>query len=295
MVTNSSEPSPSLDRLSALLNRFSLSAHLIAATRLPFSRTYGDAGTAGHLHVLQSGELDVHHPAGTGLPARLSLREPTLLFYPAAVAHRLEPVMSPRLACAAVEFARGADHPLVRALPRFLAQPLADIDGLGPSLDLLFAEAGRVRCGHRLLADRLLEVVLIQVVRWLLDHPEQSGLAPGLAVGFSDPQIATALVAIHDAPGKPWTLEALAREATMSRSAFAERFRELVGQTPAAYVAEWRILLAQSRLEEGDTLASIAADLGYANQSGLSRAFSARAGVSPTAWLKAQQVATQAM
>lgn len=276
-----------LDRLSGLLEHFRVAAHLIAAATLRFPRTYGDAGTAGHLHVLRAGELVVAHPEQTGLEGRITLSEPTVLLYPSAVPHRFEPVARAEVACASLEFSHGSEHPLVRALPRLVQLPIAQIDGLGPALELLFAETDHVRCGHRLLADRLLEVVLIQVLRWLLDHPGQAGIPAGLAAGFADDRIAAALVAIHEAPGETWTLEQLARRAAMSRSAFAARFHELVGQTPASYVADWRILLAQSRLRDGETVAAIASDLGYANASGLSRVFSARTGQSPREWLSA--------
>ncbi len=287
--SNSQSP-VAVDRLTGLLDHFRVAAHLVAAETLRFPRTYGDSGGQGHLHVLRGGELVVSHPPGSGLVRTLTLDEPTLLLYPGATPHRLDPVRRPELACAALDFARGTEHPLVRALPSMIVVPVDRIEGLSPALDLLFAETDQVRCGRRLLADRLLEVVLIQVLRWLLDHPEEAGIHPGLAAGFSDPRIAAALVAVHEAPGDAWTLERLARLSAMSRSAFADRFRELVGQTPAAYVSGWRILLAQSRLRDGETLAAIAPDLGYANASGLSRAFSARTGQSPRAWLTATAV-----
>ena len=174
----------------------------------------------------------------------------------------------------------------MRTLPGLIVLPLARVDGLAAALDLLFAETDRVRCGHRLLADRLFEVVLIQILRWLLDHPAEAGVPPGLVTGLSDPRLARALVALHEQPGEPWRVEQLAALAGLSRTRFIERFRELVGQTPAAYLADWRIGLAQAGLRQGVSIKQLAGDLGYANPSALSRAFAVRAGCSPRDWLR---------
>jgi AraC-like DNA-binding protein len=93
-------------------------------------------------------------------------------------------------------------------------------------------------------------------------------------------------VAMHDTPGEDWTLERMAECAGMSRTAFANTFRDVVGQPPADYLADWRIALAQSRLRDGRPIKALAEELGYANPSALSRAFSGRTGLSPRDWLK---------
>jgi len=162
--------------------------------------------------------------------------------------------------------------------------------GLDAALSLLFAETDRVRCGQRLLADRLFEVVLLQLLRWLLDHPQEAGIQPGLITGLSDPRLARALVAVHESPGAPWSLERMAASAGMSRTAFANAFRDVVGQTPADYLTDWRMALAQARLREGRPLKALAEELGYANASALSRAFAARTGLSPREWLKLRTI-----
>ena len=121
--------------------------------------------------------------------------------------------------------------------------------------------------------------------QWVFDRPSQVGITSGFVRGMDHPGIAASLTAVHEQPGAPWTLDTLARTAAMSRSSFAARFHELVGETPAAYVAGYRIALAQQRLRSGEQVATIAPELGYANGSGLSRAFRAHVGVSPSAWL----------
>lgn len=280
---------PPIDRLSGLLERFRVQAQLHHTGSL-CGLNHFDAGDGhGYLHVLRRGALEVSHPGAQGVPTSLRLDEPTLLLYPRPFTHRFHnpPVDGSDFTCARLAFDGGAQNPLARALPPLIALPLAKVQGLDAALELLFAETDRVRCGQRLLADRLFEVVVLKLLRWLLDHPQEAGVRPGLITGLSEPRLARALVAVHDAPGEAWTLERMAERAGMSRTAFANGFREVVGQTPADYLADWRIALAQSRLREGRPIKALAEELGYANPSALSRAFSARTGLSPRDWLKA--------
>lgn len=284
--------SPPIDRLSGLMTRFRVRAQLHHAGVLCGLSHFDACEGHGYLHVLRRGRLEVSHPGARELPRSLRFDEPALLLYPRPLTHRFRnpPVEGADFTCARLDFEGGAQHPLARALPPLIALPIARVQGLDLALELLFAETDRVRCGQRLLADRLFEVVVLQLLRWLLDHPQEAGVRPGLITGLSDPRLARALVAIHDAPGEPWTLERMARQAGMSRTAFANTFREAVGQTPADYLGSWRIALAQGRLREGRTLKALAEELGYANPSALSRAFSAKVGMSPRDWLAATPV-----
>lgn len=279
---------PPVDRLSSLLEQFRARARLFHSGAMCGLTRFPPETGRGFLHVLRRGRMEVRHPPGSGLPRRLELAEPTLLFYPRPVRHDFHnpPRDGSDFTCATLDFDGGARNPLVRALPPLIALPLARVDGLAQALALLFAETESVRCGQRLLADKLFEVVLIQLLRWLIDRPEQAGIQAGLMTGLADPRLARALVAMHQAPGSPWSLAALAAEAGMSRSAFAAAFHEAVGQPPADYLADWRLALAQARLREGRPVKSIAAELGYANASALSRAFSRKLGASPRAWLE---------
>ena len=156
------------------------------------------------------------------------------------------------------------------------------------ALALLFAETGRARCGQMLLANRLFEVVVIQLLRWLLDHPHEAGIKTGLIMGLSEPRLARVLVALHERPAEAWPLERMAACAGMSRTAFVNLFGQVVGQTPGDYLTDWRIVLAQARLLEGAPIGLLAEELGYANPSALSRVFAARTGQSPRAWLQSR-------
>ena len=205
----------------------------------------------GFLHVMRRGELELRHGAKHAeLPRRLLVTEPTLLFYPRPLTHefRNPPEDGSDFVCAELEFDGDDRNPLVRALPPLIVLPLARVEGLEPALALLIGETERLRCGHRLLADRLFEVVLIQLLRWLIDHPAEAG---------------------------------------MSRSSFAAAFKAGVGQPPADYLADWRLSLAQTQLRQGrHQVKQIADKLGYASAPALSRLFSQRLGMSPRQWLQ---------
>lgn len=276
-----------IDRLSGLLERFRVLAQLHHSGVLCGLDQFDACEGYAYLHVLRRGRLEVRHPGARNMPKVMRFDEPTLLLYPRPITHRFHnpPVEGSDFTCARLSFDGGSYNPLARALPPLIALPLARVPGLDLALELLFAETDRVQCGQRLLADRLFEVVVIQLLRWLLDHPHEAGIQPGLVTGMSDPRLARALVAMHDTPGEAWPLERMAECAGMSRTAFANKFREVVGQTPAEYLSGWRIALTQSRLREGRAIKALAEELGYANPSALSRAFTAKVGMSPRDWL----------
>jgi AraC-like DNA-binding protein len=280
----------SIDRLSALLERFRVRAHLFHSGALCGLTTFDARPGRAFLHLLKRGEMAVLHPRGSGAPARVEIDEPTLLFYPRALEHSFEnpPEDGADLVCATLDFDGGSNHPLAAALPPVLVLPLRQMQGLAQTLELLFAEAARVQCGQRLLADRLFEVLVLQLLRWLLDHAEQAGLQSGLIAGLSHPRLARVLTAIHEEPGRAWTLATMADTAGMSRSAFAATFRDVVDSTPADYLQRWRIAIVQSLLREGVSLKAASFQLGYRSPASLSRAFTQILGESPRLWLQSQ-------
>lgn len=277
-----------IDRLSSLLERFKVRARLFNNGPLCGISQFPAVPGRGFLHVMRRGELELRHGNKTGLPRRLVITEPTLLFYPRPTPHefRSPPVDGSDFVCAELDFDGGDRNPFVRALPPLIVLPLAQVDGLEQALALLFSETERLRCGQRLLADRLFEVVLIQLMRWLIDHPAAAGVPKGLLTGLEDARLSLALVAMHERPGAPWSLASMAAEAGMSRSAFAVAFKTVVGQPPADYLADWRISLAQSQLRQGRQVKQIADELGYASAPALSRLFTQRLGCSPKQWLE---------
>lgn len=123
-------------------------------------------------------------------------------------------------------------------------------------------------------------VVLAAIRVWA-----EAGCVPdGWPARSADPFLSRVLDAIHDDPGREWSVAGLAEIGAMSRSVFADRFRAATGRTPAAYLGEVRIDMAKSFLAEGTSVSEAARRLGYASDEGFSRAFRRRTGVAPSQW-----------
>jgi AraC-like DNA-binding protein len=139
--------------------------------------------------------------------------------------------------------------------------------------------------GSEVVASRLAEVLFIQVLRaHIASGPERN---KGWLRAIFDPQIGAALSAIHDRVNTPWTVESMAEAANMSRSAFAVRFKELLGQTPLEYVTEWRMQKAMQLLKQRDKkLIDVARSVGYESDAAFSKAFKRVVGASPGEYLK---------
>jgi AraC-like DNA-binding protein len=149
-----------------------------------------------------------------------------------------------------------------------------------PVVEIVAAELARSRPGRQAVLDRLLDLLLVTALREWLARPESG--APPWYHAQEDPVVGAALQLMHDEPAHPWTVAELARRAAVSRSAFARRFTELVGEPPMSYLACWRLCLAADLLERTDaTLEAIARRVGYANAYALSVAFTRVHGVRP--------------
>ena len=172
----------------------------------------------------------------------------------------------------------GVGRQLVGALPDCISVPMSEDPYLTAVVTPLIEEATMPRCGGQAAFQRLCEVVVIRLLR----HAMEEGKADtGLLNGLANPRIAAALVAIHEVPGEPWTLEKLAETAGMSRTQFAVTFKELVGTTPMGYLSNWRLDIARSELETGRQVKAVASLCGFASPAAFSRAFSRRFGYSP--------------
>jgi AraC-like DNA-binding protein len=276
-----------IDRLSVLLQRFRVRATLFHNGPLCGTASFEARPGRAFLQVLRRGTLTVHHRRTPGLEAMLELQEPSLLLYPRPVFHEF--IHPPRegsdFTCATLDFDGAERNPIAQALPPLVCVPLRKVDGVQAALDLLFAETDHMRCGSRVLADRLFEVVFIQLLRWILDHPEEVGVSGGMIAGLSDARLARALVAVHREPAHDWSLASLASEAAMSRSAFAAAFKRATGVTPACYLTDWRLTLATALLRDGHPLKQVAEEVGFAGPSSLSRAFKQRFGACPRDWI----------
>jgi AraC-like DNA-binding protein len=149
-------------------------------------------------------------------------------------------------------------------------------------LRLMAAEAGELRPGGEAVITRLGDILVIQAIRaWMESDPAAQ---TGWLGALQDPQIGRAISLIQRDPARDWTVASLADEVAMSRSAFAARFTELVGEPVMRYVARWRMHVAVAALkEEGATVGELADRLGYRSEAAFSRAFKRIIGVSPGA------------
>lgn len=198
------------------------------------------------------------------------------------------------LLCGVVSFHDPAAQQLVTLLP-----PVIHVDGAGGPgdawlssiLQLMAAELAQLRPGGEAVTTRLADILVIQAVRhWMEQDP---AARTGWLGALRDPQIGRAIAAVHRRPGHPWTVTTLAREATMSRSAFAARFTELVGEPVMQYVTRWRMHVALARLKQGrTTVRELAAQFGYTSEAAFSRAFKRIIGVSPGAAATATPLAS---
>ncbi len=168
---------------------------------------------------------------------------------------------------------------LLRALPRMA---VVDVPQGGPLVEILLEELRRGATGQQAALDRWLDLALVSALRSYFDDAAR---APGWYAAVADPVVGPALRAIHDAPSRPWTISTLARLGLASRTRFAARFTELVGQPPMTYVGHLRLDLAADLLGSKDlTIAAIAARVGYVSPFGFSAAFKRRTGLSPATY-----------
>lgn len=166
---------------------------------------------------------------------------------------------------------------LLRALPPVLVVPSGAAGALVP---MLADELDRGEPGQEAVLDRLLDLLLITVVRQWFARPDAE--PPAWYAAWGDPVVGTALRAIHHSPAEPWTVERLAVAAGVSRAALARRFTELVGEPPMTFLTGWRIALAADLLTRPDeTVGSVARRVGYSTPFALSTAFKRVRGVSP--------------
>ncbi|GAA1129237.1 hypothetical protein GCM10009651_10900 [Microbacterium natoriense] len=181
-------------------------------------------------------------------------------------------------------------------LPDYIT--VTGFDVLEPAAAALAASMGptdpaacAVRQGDPLICRMMATTVLLSVIRaWAAN-----GCAPeGWPSVSKDPFLDRVVEAIHEEPGREWTVERLAGVGAMSRSAFAERFRSAIGRSPADYVTEVRVDAAKRMLEAGRSVSETSRELGYASDEGFSRAFRRRTGLTPSAWRAASHLPVSA-
>jgi AraC-like DNA-binding protein len=191
------------------------------------------------------------------------------------------------IVCGSLSFDRASLKPITQLLPSFILIK-ADQAGtlaLRNTMQALASEMAEQAPGSEVVATRLAEVLFIQALRaHIASEPERN---QGWLRAIFDPQVGAALNAVHDRVNTPWMVESLAEAAGMSRSAFAVRFKELLGQTPLEYVTEWRMQKAMQLLQQRDKkLIDVARSVGYESDAAFSKAFKRVVGASPGEYRK---------
>jgi AraC-like DNA-binding protein len=273
-----------MDRLTTLLSHFSLHAGVFYTGNICGIHDFEQDRLRGHIHLVRRGPVQV-----IGVRQEIfDITEPTLLFLPRPDTHRL--VANDRtgadVVCATVQFGGGGRNPITDSLPSVVMVKLASLPGVEALLGLMFDEAFSEYDGRQAVLDRLCEVLMIRLLRHCIEQGLTQG---GTLAGLADARLAKAITAIHDDPAKERDLSSMAALAGMSRARFAVRFRTVTGETPADYLASWRVMTAQGLLKKGRQLKHVADDVGYGSASALTRAFIRKLGCSPTEWLKVER------
>lgn len=175
---------------------------------------------------------------------------------------------------------------LVSLLPALLH--VRGVERLPVLVSLVREESLAARPGRDLVLSRLVEVLLVEALR---SPAEGRSAPPGLLRGLADPRVAIGLRLMHRAPARAWTVDALAREAALSRSTFFERFTRAVGMAPMAYLLAWRMALAKDALsrDANIAIADVAERVGYGSASTFSTAFSRHVGQPPGRFARASR------
>ncbi|MEK8086096.1 AraC family transcriptional regulator [Aquabacterium sp. A3] len=187
--------------------------------------------------------------------------------------------------------------PLIKALP-----PVLHVRGLGEApppwlavgLQFLALEVAHQRPAQQAILNRMGDILFMQCIRDYVESvPEGSG---NWLSALKDRALSTALALIHREPQRNWTVPDLAREACLSRSAFADRFTQTLGEPPLTYLTRHRMRLAARHLGQAGLAVSKIADMvGYASEAAFSQAFKREYGLSPSAWRQQRLLQTQAL
>lgn len=237
-------------------------------------------------HVVTTGSCRVDIPGHQNT----TLETGDLILFPREIDHRMTPLQAQDgeqqhliygehedlpgtgLLCAEVTFRHRASEDVLDAMPPVvIVRNTADNPWLQPLLGLILRESYGSSSTKEGVLDRLCELLFVySLTHYFENAPEQ--LSGPLAM-HAYPRLRHALNAVHKEPGAAWTLSSMAHEAAMSRSLFAETFRQVSGWTPMQYLTWWRMQLGWDHLESGMAVAEVAGLLGYHSQAAFSRAF----------------------
>jgi AraC-like DNA-binding protein len=179
-------------------------------------------------------------------------------------------------------------NPLIATLPRLLHLPATgDSAWVAQVMRQAVTASHDKRPGGDAVLERISEMMFVDAIRRYVDTlPEHS---TGWLAGLRDRYVSRALALLHEQPARDWTVEALASEIALSRSAFYDRFVKLIGQPPMQYLAQWRMQVAANMLRQSRApVAAIALDVGYDSEAAFARAFKRQVGAPPATWRRSQ-------
>lgn len=191
-----------------------------------------------------------------------------------------------RFVCGYLLCSRSMCRPLFEALPRMLRIPIGDGQASALLRELLQAgvrESLASRPGTASALAKLAELMFIEAMRRYVESLPPDG--KGWLAGLRDAHVGRALALLHGNPARAWSVNELAHEVALSRSALAERFSALVGESPIQYLTRWRLALAAQMLRTGkESITRIAERSGYESEGAFNRAFKREFGVPPAGW-----------
>lgn len=280
-----SEPRPPRlePALEALLNQSMLQVDVLdelyhCGTRFLDEPRYA----CGVFHLIGTGQCEVESEL---LDGALLLEPGDLIVFPHGDPHRLRAaphsdLRSTGMICGELRFATHAWHPLKHALPGCFVVRAADADALFRNLSAMMIEmVGTGVTARQVLLNKLADTLFTLAI---CDYAQRHADRRGLFTALTDARICKVLQAVHEHPGHAWTIEAMAELACMSRSAFAERFVQLMQVPPMQYVTQWRVSVAQRLLHDRQlSVGCIAERLGYRSEAAFRRLFKRVSGMCP--------------
>lgn len=293
-----------MDLLSDILTTLRLQGTMYFRTRLspPWGIDVPADGLVARFHVIVNGECWIGVPPDATLhrllPGDLAVvphgSRHLLLSAPEQPAHPLDKLMElgcydghslvveggqaanlqTRMVCGYFSFDTDVLHPLLAGLPRLLVVHPSEqlsLSWLESAIGFIDLETRQKQQGASAIAERLSEILFIQAMRAVIDAGGESSRC---LIGLTDRYVGRSLALIHKHPAHPWSVEELARACGLSRTAFALRFRELVGLSPGQYLCHWRMQLARrALLERRDAVALIAEEVGYQSEAAFNKVF----------------------
>jgi AraC family transcriptional regulator, activator of mtrCDE len=282
-IAATSRPLPVEPALESLLNQSMLRVDVVAEQEY-CGEWFMDEPRydCGLFHLVGAGECLIESEA---LSEALHLQAGDLVVLPRGDPHRLcakgsQAQIPTSLICGELHFSSHASHPLSHALPACFVVRAEHATAVFRHLSGMMVEVANTELpGRQVLLNKLADTLFTLAV---CDYANRHADHQGLFAALADGRICKVLQAVHEEPGRAWTMQSMAALACMSRSTFAERFAQLMKVPPMQYVTQWRVSVAQRMLRDRRlSVATIAEQMGYSSEAAFRRLFKRISGVSP--------------